>query len=192
MNNPRRKAKFLLKRRSEVFLSHTAMKRKVRYHFHKWREQTGEELMSKTIAPLQAPSLLACLTVSDASKAIEFYKAAFEAQEEMRHNAPGTSKLMYARLSINGNSIALADDFPEFNGGKRTTPDAFGGSPVTLHLQVENADAFFMKAIEAGATATMEVSDMFWGARYGKLRDPFGHEWSVASAIESGDSEQAD
>ena len=78
------------------------------------------------------------LTVSDAKSAIEFYKTALGATEIARHGAPGSDKLMHVRMEINGSVFFFADDFPEFHGGKSNTPLALGGSPITLHLQVEN------------------------------------------------------
>ena len=83
--------------------------------------------------------------------------------------------IMHACLRINGSTVMLSDEFPEYGMAGPTT---LGGSPVTIHLMVPDVDAAFARAVEAGATATMPVADQFWGDRYGALRDPFGHSWS--------------
>ena len=126
------------------------------------------------------PPLLPYLTVSDGAAAIEFYKKAFGAAEHEVHHAPGSTKIMNAHLSINGGVFMLSDDFSEQFGGTSSTPEALGGSPVTLHLQMEDVDAAWAKAVAAGAIVTMPLADQFWGDRYGQLKDPFGHKWSMA------------
>ena len=127
--------------------------------------------------------LIPHIVVSDAAKAIEFYKKAFGAEEILRMPAPGGAKLMHAEIMIGGKPVYLSDDFPEFCGGKSRTPEAFGGSPVTIHQYVKDCDAALKHAEQAGATVTMPAADMFWGDRYGKVNDPFGHEWSFATHI---------
>lgn len=89
---------------------------------------------------------------------------------------PG-GKLMHAEFQIGNSIIMMVDEMPEFN----ESPQALGGSPVTIHLYVEDVDVLFDRAVKAGATATMPVSDTFWGDRYGRLSDPFGHHWSIAT-----------
>jgi PhnB protein len=122
------------------------------------------------------------LTVRDAAAAIEFYKKAFGAAELGRHAAPDGVKLMHAHLKLpGGGEFMLSDDFPEFNEGKNKAPQGVGGSPVTLHITLTDADPTWAQAVAAGATITMPLADQFWGDRYGKLRDPFGHEWSLSS-----------
>lgn len=123
------------------------------------------------------------LIVSNAAKAIDFYKKAFGATEVGRFAAPGTNKIMHAALDINGGRLFLNDDFSESMGQKPTTPEALGGSPVILHLQVDDADAAWKKAVAAGAQVALPLSDQFWGERYGQLRDPFGHKWSISHSI---------
>jgi len=125
------------------------------------------------------PTFVPYLVVSNAAAAIEFYKKAFGAEELVRHAAPGTDKLMHAHLVIRGGHVFLADDFSGQMGKKSETPEALGGSPVTFHLHVDNADATWDQAVAAGAEITMPLADQFWGDRYGQLRDPFGHKWSV-------------
>jgi PhnB protein len=130
------------------------------------------------------PPLTPYLTVSDAAAAIAFYKQGFGAvQEGEAHYAPGSQKIMHARLLINGSLIMLADDFAEMKGEAPMTPLALGGSPVTLALQLEDAQPFWDRAVEAGAKVTMPLADQFWGARYGQLVDPFGHKWSLSQTL---------
>lgn len=125
------------------------------------------------------PTFAPYLVVSNAAAAIDFYKKAFGAVELVRHPAPGTDKLMHAHLVIHGGHVMLSDDFSSQMGGKSETPESLGGSPVTFHLHVENADSTWEQAVSAGAQITMPLEDQFWGDRYGQLRDPFGHKWSI-------------
>jgi PhnB protein len=129
------------------------------------------------------PTFIPYIVVSNAAAAIDFYKAAFSAVELMRHPAPNSDKLMHASLKINGGVLMMSDDFSASMGGKSQTPEALGGSPVTFHLAVEDADAVWAQAVAAGAEVTMPLADQFWGDRYGQLRDPFGHRWSVGQSI---------
>lgn len=120
--------------------------------------------------------------------AIAFYKEAFGAQEAMppmrAAGVPGMrpddQRIMHAHLRINGGSVMLNDAFPEYTEGA----DDHGAKPAhtTLHLQVDDADRWWKRAIEAGAETTMPLDDQFWGDRYGQVRDPFGHSWSIGSA----------
>jgi PhnB protein len=121
------------------------------------------------------------LVVSSAEHAIAFYKKAFGAAELYRMPAPDGRRLMHASLQINGSCVMLSDEFPE-HGGNRA-PDMVGSTTVTIHLQVPSADKAFAQAVAAGATVIMPLADMFWGDRFGKLRDPFGHEWSIAHHV---------
>ncbi len=111
-----------------------------------------------------------------AAEAIEFYKKAFGATELMRH-AADDGRLMHAHLKVNGASLMLHDHFAEHHGGD-PLPDPAG---VMLHLQVDDADAWWNRATEAGATTVMELEDQFWGDRYGQLKDPFGHVWTIGA-----------
>ena len=113
-----------------------------------------------------------------AAEAIDFYKAAFGAEEMMRMPADDGKRLMHAHLKINGASLMLADEFPEYGGASAGAPEG-----VTLHLQVSDADALWNQALAAGATPLMELADQFWGDRYGQLRDPFGHRWSIGAPV---------
>ena len=117
------------------------------------------------------------LQVSDAAKAAAFYVKAFGAQEVARAPADPQGRLMHVHLVINGGSVMLCDPFPDHGHPLETQ----GG--YTLHLQVDDADAWWKRAVEAGAEPLMPPTDMFWGDRYGQFRDPFGVRWSVGTTI---------
>ena len=119
------------------------------------------------------------LICAGAAEAIEFYKKAFGAVEAARLPGPG-GKLMHAMIRIGGSAVMLVDEMPEWGA---FGPKSLKGSPVTIHLYVEDADAVFARAVKAGAKVTMPLDDAFWGDRYGKLEDPFGHHWSVATHV---------
>lgn len=119
------------------------------------------------------------LVCAGASAAIEFYKKAFGAEELARLPGPD-GKLMHALIRIGDSPVMLVDEFPAWDA---LGPKTLKGSPVTLHLYVDDVDAFVQRAVDAGARVTAPPSDMFWGDRYGKLEDPFGHHWSVATHI---------
>jgi len=119
------------------------------------------------------------LVCARAAEAIEFYKRAFAAHELSRL-AGDDGQIMHAALRIGGSVIMLTEECPEWNS---LGPLAIKGSPVTLHLYVEDADRLFEQAVAAGATVKMPVAEMFWGDRYGVLEDPFGHRWSVATHV---------
>jgi PhnB protein len=119
------------------------------------------------------------LVCAGAAEAITFYQKAFGAVEQMRLPGPD-GKLMHACVQIGDSQIMLAD---ENDSCGALGPKSLKGSPVCLHLQVEDVDATVKQAVAAGANITMPVTDMFWGDRYGQVEDPFGHRWSVASHI---------
>ena len=119
------------------------------------------------------------LICAGAGAAIEFYKKAFNAVEMVRLPGP-QGRLMHACIRIGDSQVMLVDEMPEWGA---FGPKSLKGSPVTIHLQVEDVDAVVARAVGAGAKITMPVDDMFWGDRYGKLEDPFGHHWSVATHI---------
>jgi PhnB protein len=117
------------------------------------------------------------LICTDAGEAIDFYKKAFAAIELSRVPGPD-GKVMHASIRIGDSVIMLNEENPERGA---LGPKALKGSPVTIHLYVEDADATFDQALRAGAKVTMPLDDMFWGDRYGKLEDPFGHQWSIGT-----------
>jgi uncharacterized glyoxalase superfamily protein PhnB len=119
------------------------------------------------------------LICNGAAEAIAFYEQAFGAEEMMRIPGP-SGKLMHAAVMINGAMVMLVDENIEM--GMRG-PASLGGSPVSLHLNVEDVDAAVDRAVKAGAALTMPVADQFWGDRFGMIRDPFGHVWSLATHV---------
>jgi PhnB protein len=123
------------------------------------------------------------LVVGGAAKAIDFYKAAFDAEEVLRMPAEDGQRLMHAHLKIGGSDLFLVDDFPEYCGGASRDPLKLNGVAVTFHQYVPDADAAIAKAAAAGAKVTMPAQDMFWGDRYGQIVDPFGHTWSFAHKL---------
>ena len=122
-------------------------------------------------------SLTPHLVCNGAADAIEFYKRAFGAVEKGRMPGPD-GRLMHAQIRIGDSVLMLVDEWPEMGS---VGPKALKGSPVTIHLYVTDVDATVTQAVAAGAKVTMPVDDMFWGDRYGRLEDPFGHQWSVAT-----------
>lgn len=118
------------------------------------------------------------LTVRDAARAIDFYKRAFDATELHRMDGPD-GKIAHAELKIGDSVIMLGDEMPGSNDAR--SPQSLGGTTAGVFLYVKDVDAVFHKAITAGARATAQLADMFWGDRYGKLTDPFGHSWSLAT-----------
>ena len=119
------------------------------------------------------------LICAGAADAIDFYKKAFNAVELSR--LPGADgRLMHGSIRIGDSTVMLSDEFPEMGG---RGPKTLKGSPVTIHIYVDDADAFAARAAAAGAKVTMPVADMFWGDRYGQLEDPFGHRWSIATHV---------
>jgi PhnB protein len=119
------------------------------------------------------------LVCNGAADAIEFYQKAFGAVELTR--LPGeVGKLMHAMIRIGDSAVMLVDEFLDWG---MLGPKSLKGSPVTIHLYVEDVDAIVERAVAAGAKITMPIEDMFWGDRYGKVEDPFGHHWSIATHI---------
>lgn len=134
--------------------------------------------MAITVEPALSPHLV----VDNAAAAIDFYVKAFNAVEYGRVPGPD-GKLVHAALQINGFMVMLNDDFPEMTDGKSMTPIALGGTPVTIHLTVTDVDTKFQQALDAGATEVAPLEDQFWGDRYGVVRDPFGHHWSLGQPV---------
>ena len=119
------------------------------------------------------------LVCRDAAAAIAFYVKAFGAIEQGRLPGPD-GKLVHAMIRIGDSPLMLVDEMPEWGA---LGPQSLKGSPVTIHLYVEDVDAAVARAVDAGAKITMPVADMFWGDRYGQIEDPFGHHWSIATHI---------
>jgi PhnB protein len=120
------------------------------------------------------------LAVDDAAEAIAYYTKAFGANERSRMEAPDGS-IGHAELEIGDSIVMLSDPFPQ---ATTRTPKELGGTTATVFLYVEDVDAVVKRAVDAGATVTMEVADQFWGDRFGAITDPFGHSWSIATHVE--------
>lgn len=124
------------------------------------------------------------LVVNDGEGAIAFYEKAFGATLENKHPAEDGKRLMHAHLKLGNGSLLLHDEFPEFgdHGGARA-PTELGGASCVIHLDVPDADAAWERAVDAGAEVIFEMDNQFWGMRYGQLRDPFGHIWSIGGPL---------
>ncbi|HEX8854411.1 MAG TPA: VOC family protein [Thermoleophilaceae bacterium] len=120
------------------------------------------------------------LAVDNAAQAIDFYTRAFGAQERMRMDAP-EGKIGHAELQLGDSILMLSDPFPQSN---TKAPKELGGTTVTLFLYVDDVDAVVQQAVDAGATLTGAVENMFWGDRSGSVTDPFGHQWQLATHVE--------
>jgi PhnB protein len=121
------------------------------------------------------------LTVRDAARAIEFYKKALGAIEMGRVPGPDGKRLIHAALKIGDSMVFLGDESPEAGAEGTQSPLTLGNTTVTIHLQTDDADQMMASAVAAGAQMTMPVADMFWGDRYGRFKDPFGHQWSLGT-----------
>ena len=137
--------------------------------------------MNTTVQPIPEGmhSLTPHIVCRDAPAAMDFYIRAFGARDGGRLAGPD-GKLMHGLLWIGDSALMLVDENPEWG---MPSPLSLKGTPVVLHLYVEDVDAALARAVEAGATLTMPAADMFWGDRYGQVRDPFGHAWSIATHI---------
>lgn len=123
--------------------------------------------------------LIPHIVVDGAEAAIAFYGAAFGAEEMGRHPADDGKRLMHAHLRVNDHDLFVCDFFPEY--GMEAGPPAH----VTLHLAVDDADRWWERAVAAGATVVMPLADQFWGDRYGRLKDPYGHVWSIGAPVKA-------
>lgn len=124
--------------------------------------------------------LFAYLCVGNAAAAIDYYVKVFDAREKFRLVEP-SGRIGHAELEFGGATLMLADEFPEY-GFRGPQKDA--GTPVTIHLHVDNADEIIRRAVAAGATLEREPQDQFYGERSGVIRDPFGHRWNIGHSIE--------
>src|SRR5271163_1622820 len=140
--------------------------------------------MTKATSPIPSDkhTITAHLTLKDTAKAIEFYKKAFGAEKCHVLTAP-EGRIMHADIQIGDSHLMLSDEFPE-SGRGCASPQTLKGTNATIHLYVADVDKAFERAIAAGAKAEMPPQDMFWGDRYGRLIDPFGQPWSLATHIE--------
>lgn len=133
--------------------------------------------------PTGREGLIPHLVCSPCTDAIEYYKKAFGGESVCCLMSPDGKRVMHGEVTIGDKVFFVADDFPEYCGGASQTPKALGGTPVTIHMYVEDCDAAFNQAVAAGATPKMPPMDMFWGDRYCQVIDPFGHSWSLATHL---------
>ncbi|MCP3140076.1 VOC family protein [Pyxidicoccus xibeiensis] len=124
--------------------------------------------------------VFAYLRVKGADRAIAFYKQSFGATEKLRLTEPG-GRIGHVELELGGTTVMLSEEFPELG---ILGPQSIGGTSVTIHLHVDDADAAIQRAAAAGATIVRPPTDAFYGERSGTVRDPFGHEWSIGHSIE--------
>jgi uncharacterized glyoxalase superfamily protein PhnB len=141
------------------------------------RQEGKESTMTKPI-PDGYRTATPYLTVKGAAQAIDFYTRAFGAQEVERMTGPDGQSVMHAEVKIGDSIVMLSDEFPQM--GCRS-PQTLGGTTASVFLYVPDVDTAFQRAVDAGATAIMPPADMFWGDRFGKLVDPFGHQWAMAT-----------
>jgi PhnB protein len=137
--------------------------------------------------PAGYPRVTPYLCCRGAADAIEFYKTVLGATERMRMPGDSPDTIGHAELEIGTGMVMIADEFPDHGF---LSPQAIGGTPVTVHVYVDDADAVYAKALAAGATMTREMEDQFYGDRSGQFVDPWGHRWSVASHVEDVSEEE--
>jgi len=130
--------------------------------------------------PHEYPSLAPAIAVKHGAQAIEFYKAAFGAQELYRLIDPESGKIGHAELTINGALLMLSDEYPQHS----KTPETLGGVSARFYVKCDDVDTAFRRAVEAGAEIVMPLNNQFYGHRDGRVRDPFGHEWLLSQQIE--------
>jgi PhnB protein len=136
--------------------------------------------------PMQRPDqFIPQLIVVNALAAMDFYKAALGATEVSRTLTRDGKKLVHGELELDGHLIYVSDEFPASEGGTLRAPATLGGTGVRITVMVDNADTLVGRAAALGAKVLMPVQDMFWGGRYGKFADPFGHEWGVNQKLRS-------
>jgi PhnB protein len=135
--------------------------------------------MTSTAAPSGYHTITPAIVVRNGPEAIEFYRRAFGAEEVSRMEGPGGT-ILHAEIRI-GDSVVMLGEENEAWGTK--SPLSTDGNPGSLHMYVADADAAFQRALDAGATVAHPLEDAFWGDRYGKVRDPFGHEWGIATRV---------
>ena len=132
------------------------------------------------------------LIVSDGPRALQFYKDVLGAEEGDNMMAKDGKRLMHGEIVLDGHKLFLSDEFTAEEGGSCKMPETLGGTCVRITLEVDDADAVVKRAVALGARVLMPVQDMFWGARYGKISDPFGHEWGINQQQKELSKEEAD
>ena len=130
--------------------------------------------------------------VNDGMAALKFYKEVFGAEEGDIMMEPDGKRLMHGEIVLDGHKLFISDEFSEKEGGTCKMPETLGGTCVRITLQTEDADGVVERAVAGGARVLMPVADMFWGARYGKIVDPFGHEWGINQQLREQSPEETD
>jgi len=131
------------------------------------------------------------LIVRNGPAALDFYKSVFGAEEVHRMIKSGSEKLMHGELTLDGHKFFVCDEFPASEGGTCQSPETLRGTGVRITLLVDDADGVVERAVAAGARVSMPVQDMYWGGRYGKIVDPFGHEWGINQQFKEQNHEEA-
>jgi PhnB protein len=132
------------------------------------------------------------LIVSDGMAALKFYKEVFGAEEGHNMMAPDGKRLMHGELELDGHKLFISDEFKPEEGGVCQTPQTLGGSCARITLETDDPDGVVERAVARGAKVLMPVQDMFWGARYGQIRDPFGHVWGINQQLAEQSKEETD
>jgi PhnB protein len=132
------------------------------------------------------------LIVNDGTAALKFYKEVFGAEEGDLMMEPEGKRVLHGEIVLDGHKFFLSDEFSEKEGGSCKMPETLGGTCVRITLQTEDADGVVERAVARGARVLMPLADMFWGARYGKISDPFGHEWGINQQLQEQSPEETD
>jgi len=132
------------------------------------------------------------LIVNDGMAALKFYREVFDAEEGDVMMEPNGKRLMHGEIVLDGHKLFLSDEFSEKEGGTCKMPQTLGGTCVRITLMTDDADGVVERAVARGARVLMPVADMFWGARYGKIVDPFGHEWGINQQLREQSPEETD
>src|ERR1700730_3796139 len=132
------------------------------------------------------------LIVSNGPAAVDFYKAAFGLEKGHQMMAPDGKRLMHGELTLDRHKFFISDEFAPHEGGTCKSPQTLGGTGVRVTLLVDDADETVARAVAAGASVLMPVQDMFWGGRYGKIIDPFGHEWGINQQLREQSPEETE
>ena len=131
--------------------------------------------------PAGRNSVSVYLIVKDTERALDFYARAFGGKPSVCMRGPGGQGVMHAEITIGNSTVMLSDESPQW---ETKSAESWGGSPASMHLYVDDVDAVFAQAMEAGCRQVAPVMDMFWGDRFGKVQDPFGYQWGIATHIE--------
>ena len=141
---------------------------------------------------MQEDQFIPHLIVSNGPAAVEFYKAAFSAEPGHQMMASDGKRLLHGELMLDGHKVFVSDEFAAHEGGSCKSPQTLGGTGVRVTLLVDDADRTVARAVAAGASVLMPVQDMFWGGRYGKIVDPFGHEWGINQQLKEQSPEETE